>query len=464
MSVLLAESPAASLVSALSALARKHRVPGAQLAIHDGGATMAGEVGELEFSTGRRVTRDAAFPIGSITKCFTATVAMILVADGDVELDAPISEYVPDLGDLGGVLSLRHVLSHTSGLSDSSDFEDASNLRRYVIDHVCRRENLMLPPGTAFSYSNPGYALAGRLIETVTGMSWSEAVESILLRPLDIEPAFIALPGANLPRRPLATGHSVNASVGRTRPVRQSPLLGPAGALALSAMDLVKLGRIHLQPGVPQLLPAADAGQMREAVPDADPFGLADGWGLGLAVYRQETGDWVGHDGNADGTACYLRINPAHGWVIALTANANTGGALWQDLLAELARAYDPIGVLRAPAPARPQVTPPRGCTGRYANGNVEYEVTAGGHEPSGPSAPLLLSVDGENFVPLTFHDDLTFSVIDPGSGRRVLGGRFVREPATGKVCGIQVGGRLAPRQNFGVPRHGATERLTSAG
>jgi CubicO group peptidase (beta-lactamase class C family) len=461
VSVLLAESPAlASPVSALSALARKHQVPGAQLAIHEGGATMAGEVGELEFSTGRRVTRDAAFPIGSITKCFTATVAMILVADGDIELDAPISGYVPDLGDLSGVLSLRHLLSHTSGLSDSSDFKDASNLRRYVIDQVCR-ENLMLPPGTAFSYSNPGYALAGRLIETVTGMSWSEAVESILLRPLDIEPAFVTLPGANLPRRPLATGHSVNISVGRTRPVQQSPVPGPAGALALSAMDLVKLGRIHLQPGVPHLLPAADAAQMTEAVPCADPFGLADGWGLGLAVYRQETGDWVGHDGNADGTSCYMRINPAHGWVIALTTNANTGAGLWQDLLAEMALANVAIGVLRAPAPARLQVAPPRGCAGWYANGDVEYEVTAGGH---GPDGSIHMSVDGENFVPLTFHDDLTFSVVDPGSGRRVLGGRFVREPATGKVYGIQVGGRLALRKFFPRAAPWANERLTSAG
>ena len=89
MSGLLTEAAAPSLVvSALPALARKHRVPGAQLAIHHGGVTVASEVGELECGTGSLVARDAAFPIGSITKCFTATVAMILVADGDVEPDA----------------------------------------------------------------------------------------------------------------------------------------------------------------------------------------------------------------------------------------------------------------------------------------------------------------------------------------------------------------------------------------
>jgi len=448
------------VVSALPALARKHRVPGAQLAIHHGGVTVAGEVGELECGTGRLVARDAAFPVGSITKCFTATVAMILAADGDVELDAPIGECMPGLGDLGGMLSLRHLLSHTSGLSDSSGLAEAStsSLRRYVGEYVCR-QNLILPPGTCFSYSNPGYALAGRLIEMVTGMSWSEAVELILLRPLDIEPAFVNRLGGKAPRRPVATGHSVNIHAGRTRPVQQSmtPANAPAGALALSAADLVKLGLIHLGTGASGLLPAADAAQMRQPVPGADPFGLAEGWGLGLAVYRPEAAGWVGHDGNADGTACYLRINPADGWVVAFTSNASTGADLWQDLVAELARANVPIAPSRAPAAAGRHVTPPRGCAGWYANGEVEYTVTADSN------GSVHMSVDGENFVPLTFHDDLTFSLVDPGSGRRVLGGRFVREAATGRVYGVQVGGRLAPRQVFSRMAPAASEQLASA-
>jgi CubicO group peptidase (beta-lactamase class C family) len=434
-------------------------VPGAQLAIHHGGATEAIEVGELEFRTGHRVTRDAAFPIGSITKCFTATVAMILVADGDVDLDAPVGEYVPDLGDLGQMLSLRHLLSHTSGLADISDMEDLSTLRRYVVDHM-RRKNVVLPPGMGFSYSNPGYALVGWLIETVTGMSWAEAVESILLRPLAIKPAFVDVPGTRPPRHPLATGHSVNFAAGRTRPVRQSgePAIAPAGALAVSAVDLIKLGLIHIEPGAPGLLPTAYAAQMRQAVPCADPFGLADGWGLGLAVYRHESADWVGHDGNADGTSCYLRINPADGWVIVLNSNANTGVGLWLDLLAELARAGVPIGPPRAPAPGGLRAVPPPDCAGWYANGDAEYAVT------EGTNGSIHLSVDDGNYVPLTLHEDLTFSVHEPASGRQVFGGRFVCEPATGKVYGIQVGGRLARRQLFHRVAPSAGQRLAPTG
>lgn len=456
-----ASSSSLSLPLSVWAQARRHRVPGAQLAIHHNGETVAGEVGELEFGTGRPVTPDAAFPIGSITKCFTATVAMILVADGDVDPDLPIGDYVPGLGHLGGMTTLRQLLSHTSGLADISGMEDleALTLRRYVVDHVCH-EDRVLRPGMGFSYSNPGYALAGLLIETVTGMPWAEAVESILLRPLEIEPAFVNLPGTTPPVRPVAAGHSVNVTAGRTRPVWQSeaPAIAPAAALAVSATDLIKLAMIHVGAGMPALLPAADAARMRQPVPCADPFGLADGWGMGFAVYRHENADWVGHDGNADGTSCYLRIDPVGGWVVALTSNANTGAGLWRDLLAELARAGIPAGPSPFPVPGGPPAGAPAGCAGWYVNGDAEYVVTMGA------KGSIHLSIDDGNFVPMTFHEDLTFSVRDPDSGHQVFGGRFVRDPATGSIHGLQVGGRLARRQLVGQAAPLADRRLASAG
>ncbi len=432
--------------SAFAALARKHQVPGAQFAIYHGGLTIAHEIGDLEFGTGLRVTRDAVFPIGSITKFFTATVAMILVADGDVDLDAPIRDYVPEMGDLGAMISLRQLLSHTSGLAESSGMEEtsSSSLRHYIVEHVCGG-NLVQPPGTGFSYSNPGYIVAGRLIETVTGMSWSEAVESILLRPLGIEPAFVNPPGTIPPRRRIATGHSVNASVGRVRPVRQelAPAFAPAAALAVSAVDLVKLGLIHVGPGRPEVLPAAYARQMRRAVPRADPFGLADGWGPGLAVYWHQSAEWVGHDGNVNGTSCYVRINPADGWVVALTSNSNTGTGLWREFQGELARVGVPIKSLRVPTPGGPQVAPPRGCAGQYTNGAIQCTVK------TGSDGAVYLSADGEKFVRLTFYENLTFtfSEPDPASLGQASTGRFVQDPAKGEIYGIHVSGRLAGRR-----------------
>jgi CubicO group peptidase (beta-lactamase class C family) len=450
-------APPHGLAQTLSALARRHGVPGAQLAIHRAGETRNGETvaveaGELEYRTARPVTRDAAFPIGSISKCFTATMAMILVADGDLELDEPIGEHLPELDDLGARLTLRQLLSHTGGLASGPDSEDVATTtpRRYVVDH-CRPRNLVLPPGAGFSYSNMGYVLAGQLIETVTGMSWWEAVESIVLRPLGIEPAFIAAPGRTPTARAVATGHSVNQTIGgRTRPVRQSlaPAEAPAGALAVSARDLVALGLMHIGAGVPGLLPSVYAEQMRQAVPAADPFGLADGWGLGLAVFRDGGALRVGHDGNANGTSCYLRIDPAGGWIVALTTNASTGYGLWQDLLAELAHAGVPIGPARAWAPQERLTAPPPDCVGTYGNGDVDYVVVAQ------DNGRLHLAVDGDALGPLTVYDGLTFSLWDPTSGRQVPGGRFVRDRATGEVNGVQVGGRLARRRIHASSSH----------
>lgn len=152
------------LTLTMTALVEKHQVPGAQLAVHCGGATVTVEVGELEHGTGIPVTRETAFPIGSISKAWTATLAMILVADGDLELDASLDEHLPELDDLGRELTLGQLLSHTSGLACSPDAPDLSTLsmRRYVREY-CRRQDLILPPGTGFSYSNRNYILVGHL-------------------------------------------------------------------------------------------------------------------------------------------------------------------------------------------------------------------------------------------------------------------------------------------------------------
>lgn len=434
---------AAHLSDLLSALARKHQIPGAQLAIHYAGETVAVEVGELCYGTGRQVTRHASFPIGSITKTLTATLAMILVADGDIELDAPLGDYLPELTDLGAQLTLRQVLSHTGGFADPGGDEMSTiSMQRYVLRH-CRRHNLVLPPGAGFSYSNLGYVLVGHLIETITGMSWWESMESILLQPLGIEPTFIAAPDPRPPGRPIATGHSVNPAVGRTRPVDQSLALaeGPVGALAMSAVDLVELGMIHVGAGRPDLLPATYAEQMRQAIPGADPFGLADGWGLGLALFRGASDEWVGHDGNADGTACYLRVDPANDCVVAFTSNANIGLAMWQDLLAELSRTGLPItSYSTIEALGRPTAQPP-GCVGGYVNGDTEYVVTApeNGH--------CHLAVDGEVVARLTFYESLIFSQQDVASGQWMHAGRCIQGPTTGDISGIQVNGRVARRR-----------------
>jgi CubicO group peptidase (beta-lactamase class C family) len=443
-----------TLSGLLTPLVRKHRVPGAQLAVYRQGETAAVEVGELEVGSWRAVARSTAFPIGSVTKAFTATLVMVLVADDELSLDAAVGDYLPEVADLGAEFTVRRVLSHTSGLAADPRSEDAgfASLRRYAIDH-CRPRHLLQPPGTGFSYSNMGYVLAGLLVEATTGMSWWEAMESILLRPLGIEPALV---GARAPGgRGIASGHSVNTAAGRVRPVQQSvpPAEAPAGGLAVSATDLVSLARLQLRPGRPDLLPAGSAATMRQPVAGAEPFGLADGWGLGLAVYQTGAATWVGHDGNGDGTACYFRVDPDDDWAVALTSNANTGYGLWQDVLAELGSAGVPLQPHR-PRTSRRPMRAPLACAGTYLNGEVEYQVTVRA------DGRLDLVAAGERVDPITCHDDLTFPVRDPAAPEQEVYGRFRRDYVTGAIYGVEFAGRIARKPTQPAPA--SKRRLTA--
>jgi CubicO group peptidase (beta-lactamase class C family) len=429
------------LSDTLSALARKHQVPGAQLAIHHGDETVAVEVGELEYGTGQRVTRDAAFPIGSVSKTFTATVAMILVADGDLELDAPLGEHVPELGDLGNEVTLRQLLSHTAGFTwgPTQEMPTNASIRRYVLDNCCR-QNLVLSPGTSFSYSNMGYVLVGHLIEVITGMSWWDAMESILLRPLGIEPTFIGAPGIRSLGRPLAQGHSVNIAMGRTRSVEPSLALGeaPAGGLAVSAVDLVTLGMTQLDGGMPALLLAAYAEEMRQVAPNAEPLVSADGWGLGVAVFGRGSTAWVGHFGAMNGTVCDVRLDPSSGCIVAFTSNANSGADMWCDLVDELRRAGLPIKERsNVEVLGRPTVPPP-GCVGRYLNGKTELLVAAT------DTGALSVAFDDDVAMELIFFEDLNFSTV----GQPATPGRFLRDPITGEIERIQFGLAVSCRQS----------------
>jgi|GEM_PF-1346223 len=460
-------------------LAEEYSVPGAQLAIHHGGGTWAFEIGEEEHGTSRRMTAASKVPIGSVSKACTAALAMMLATDGDAELDAPIVAYLPELsaptGGAGGrradagwaaQVTLRHLLSHTSGLPcDPREDADSVSLRRHALD-CCRGVQLLHRPGAGFSYSNIGYLLAGRVIEVVTGMTWWEAVDALLFTPLGIAPRFVAAP-LGAPRAGLVAvcGHAVNRAREQVRPVAQSLSVAdaPAGAIAASALDLITIGRM-LAAGRPSRSPGQSPSQspskagpalpagtglvgdaelraMRTPVPAAEPFGMADGWGLGLALHRHGGAAWWGHDGTADGTACHLRFEPESGCVVALTTNGSTGFAMWRRLVPELRAAGIPVGSYDDRPALRRKAGRPGDCTGRFVNGDTEYRVRAA------DSRRLFLTVDGEAFGELTPFEGLHFSIRDAESGD-LQAGRFLTDPNTGRIGWIQVGGRLGRRSD----------------
>ncbi|GAA2442187.1 serine hydrolase domain-containing protein [Streptomyces glaucus] len=423
----------------LDALARLHRVPGAQLAVHTGTDVLSVRTGTADAATGAPMTEDTAVPLGSLTKTYTAAAVALLADDGDLDLDDPAVEFLPELREFPEV-TIRHLLGHTAGLPTGPDSDTAAGITasRYLAT-VCTAGDALFPPGTDFSYSNAGYVAAGRLVAAVTGMTWQEAVRALLLDPLGTTPCFL---GETLPARPAASGHARNTASGRMLPAHQNlaPVEEPAGGLLASATDLLALGRALV--GRSAVLPADAAADLRRPQPGATPAGLADAWGLGLALFRQDGLWWCGHDGNAQGTSCHLRAEPDSGVVVAFTGNSGGATALWQDLADDLTRITGlRVPTARTPVRRGPSVALP-GCAGTYRNGRTEYRITLGA---DGTPA---LSVDGDRPIPLICYQDLSCDLVDPATGRPQPGGRFHRDRATGVIDRVQISGRTARRSD----------------
>ncbi|MFF0572568.1 serine hydrolase domain-containing protein [Streptosporangium saharense] len=430
------------LSTLLTDLTRCHAVPGAQLAVRWRGRTLTAVTGEHLLGSGRAVTPRSAFPMGSITKPFTAVVAMELVAAGDVDLDVPLAAYLPVFG-AGRVVTLRQLLSHTAGLAGNVREEGAGegDRARWVARN-CREADLAHPPGTVFSYSNVGYVVVGLLIEEITGMSWEEAVDAFVLDPLGI-PA--RLDGRAGPK--VVAGHAVSATRGKVFPVVEQnlpPLEAPNGALALSAEELLSFARLFLTddrtkgPFGPETTRPMLGDQLHGI--SAGPFGLADGWGLGWALYGD--GRTAGHDGTGEGTSCHLRFDLATDTVVALTTNANTGQAMWSALVERLRAAGIVVGEHHPGRDLGSEVTAHWDVLGAFVNDEAVFEI---GVTDEGR---LLLSIGGRPYGALTCHEDLRFTMRELGGASQTHTGRFLLDPAKERVEFLQISGRLARRRD----------------
>ena len=180
-----------TLQDRLADLRERHGVPGASLAVlHDDDVRTAAS-GILNLDTGVEATTDSLFQIGSITKVWTATLAMQLVDEGLLDLDVPIRTYLPDfrVADEGTskAVTTRHLLTHTSGI-DGDHFADTGRgddvLERYVAS--CASLRCVLPLGATMSYCNTGFAILGRIVEVLRGSTWDAALQSHLVEPLEL--------------------------------------------------------------------------------------------------------------------------------------------------------------------------------------------------------------------------------------------------------------------------------------
>jgi CubicO group peptidase (beta-lactamase class C family) len=170
-------------------MARQH-IPGLALAVVTNGTlAKVNAYGLANVELNVPAKPDTIFQIQSITKTFTASAVMLLVEEGKISLDDKITKYLSNLPELWTNITVRHLLTHTSGIKDYIN-EPTVNMRldlspMEVIDSL-RKLPLNFQPGEQYSYCNTGYHILGMIIKKVTGKFWDDFVHERILEPLQM--------------------------------------------------------------------------------------------------------------------------------------------------------------------------------------------------------------------------------------------------------------------------------------
>ena len=214
-------------------------VPGATVAIVSGGRVIYSKgYGTANAETGAVMTPDLLFRLGSTTKMFTAAALASLADRGAVDLRKPIGGYIKGLHSSLANLTGHQLLSHTSGILDEAPMfgsHDESALMKNVLSW--KDDRFFTEPGKVYSYSNPGYWLAGALIEAVSGRLYADELQESLFAPLGMSRTTLRPTVAMT--YPLAQGHDVaDGKPVVVRPFANNAASWPAGSIFSSVNDL----------------------------------------------------------------------------------------------------------------------------------------------------------------------------------------------------------------------------------
>ena len=381
--------------------ASAHRVPGAAIGVlRDGAETFAWH-GVANTRTGAPFTEASRFGVGSLTKSMVATVVARLAEDGRLSLDDPIAAHVPELRGASWAehAAMRDLLANRSGLPlrAALEFEFAvQDGGDEVLARLAAKVGAEEPTIVDWSYTNVGWCLAGRAIETATGSAWEEAMCTELLAQTEMSETTFAGESESDAR---VSGHQLTGDGPVPVLPLAAPAFGPAGTTAVTTVgDLLRFAALHLDD------PALAAMRLPQLAPRI--HGWLDGWSLGWAWFDWGESRVWGWDSVLPGERAFLRLVPERRAAVALMTNSNAGRALYRSLFPELMRSLLEIGV----PPLRLDTDP--GAAGDlsrfaavYAWPDRRVEVTAT------ETSLLVRSDDGETeALPL---DDRTF-VVDP--------------------------------------------------
>jgi CubicO group peptidase (beta-lactamase class C family) len=320
-------------------------VPGAGLALvrHDG-VEWAGGVGNADRERQTPVTAHTAFRVGSISKTFVAMAIVQLAEDGFLNLDAPVFEVAPEIDivnpwDETHPVRIIHLLQHTAGFDDMHFNETyvRRNEPERSLEHVLqlnpRSRRVRWRPGTRMAYSNPGYGVAGFILEKIAAMPYEDYIQREIFEPLEMTASSFRLTAEEEPR--LAQGYASpdGPPVGYTR-----IYLRPAGNMYSSAHDMARFVQMLLgwgELGDAFVIDPEYLGNMEQPRTTlAAKGGLRNGYGSGIVARLDLPYKMLGHNGGIDGFLSSYAYSPSRdvGFVVLLNSTGPRAGEAMQRL------------------------------------------------------------------------------------------------------------------------------------
>jgi CubicO group peptidase (beta-lactamase class C family) len=323
-----------ALVAFARAEIARQGVPGAAIAVVvDGKLKYQAGVGTKRVGREDPVRADTLFAIGSATKMLTAAGVLTLRDEGKLDLDAPITEYVPSFQLAGAEASrtsdihVRQLLSHSAGLPDEGPPTVCAQSLSEWIEDEAHRVPLWYEPGRLWDYSNLGYAVAGLALERLSGRPFADAMKERIFDPLDMGSATFDPSVAR--GRDHSLGH-VPGSQGDLQPVevdsRTCPALGPEGGrFFATAGDMARFAQALLADGAPVLEPASvEAMEGRQMETHEFP---GETYGFGLFSFEAQGVRHLYHGGDTTDFNSMVVLVPQRKFAVVVLFNRDTGGS-----------------------------------------------------------------------------------------------------------------------------------------
>ena len=363
-------------------------VPGAGIAlVRLDGVEWAGGVGYADRDARTPVTADTHFRAGSISKTFVAAALVQLYEDGEIDLNTPIGELAPDIDidnawQIEEPVRLIHVLEHTAGFDDMhfNEMYNVSHPAELPLGEMLRLNPasrvVRWKPGTRMSYSNPGYGVAGYVIEKVTGQKYEDRIAEEIFKPTGMTSSSFRLAEAD--HGLLAKGYEFPSGP----PVPYSQIyLRPAGNLRTTSADLGKFVHLLLNWGeTPDDLvidPEYLSNMEHPRTTLASRAGLHSGYGTGVFHFFVEGFPMLGHNGGIEGFTSQFAYSTSRdvGYVVLLNMR---GAREAMQRISQLAVRYLKADVAPPPKPeAQVADSVLRGYEGYYHPANPRNQALA---------------------------------------------------------------------------------------